>query len=239
MFRSLDDWFASGQGQAIIRAFLAELESLRCQLHGDTLLQLGLSSDQTLSRFLRYQHKCLLSPCLTPATNLVASLTQLPLDSNSVDCVLAPLTMHAFRHEKNPLDEIDRVLKPMGHVVFFDINSFSLWGSWLRFSGKTCFGQDRGVLHSLFSMKRDLFHRGYVQTHLSGFYYLPPVASDRIRNKMGIFNVISKMISPMPCGFHCFVVQKHQEEGLLQRPRLQNPRAISLDWTLAHNRQFP
>lgn len=218
MFQSLNEWFSSAQGERVAHAFLTELSLLKALLYGDTLVQLGECGDNAIFRSLRYQHKNLVMPCLSPSATLVSSLTQLPLESNSVDCVIAPLTLNAFSQEKNPLDEIDRVLKPMGYVVFFDINPFSLWGWWLRYSHHACFRAGQGVLHSIFSLKRNMMHRGYVQSHLSSFYYIPPVKSAFMIKKLEIFNILGKMISPMPAGFYCFVVQKYQESGILLPP---------------------
>jgi|GEM_PF-1165154 len=222
MFQALDEWFVSEQGERVANAFLAEVTALKPLLYGDTMVQLGACGNNAVFRSLRYLHKTLISPVMTTSTNLVSSLTQLPLASNSVDCVIAPLTLNAFSNEKNPIDEIDRILKSMGYVVFLGVNPFSLWGYWLHYSRHACFGRERGVLHSIFSVKRAMLHRGYVQSHLSGFYYIPPARSASAIKKLEIFNVLGKMISPMPSGFYCFVVQKHQESGLLlPPPRLQ------------------
>jgi hypothetical protein len=224
----LNEWFVTEQGARVEEAFLEELTPLKNKLYGDILLQLGSCGDNAILRTLRYHHKCLITPYLNASTTLVSSLTELPIEKESVDCVIAPLTMNAFHYEKSPLDEIDRVLKPMGHVVFFGVNPISLWGVWLRLAHSTCFGVEHGVLHSLFSMKRAMAHRGYVQCHLSGFYYIPPAKRPSVINKLEIFNVIGKMISPMPSGFYCFVVQKLQVSGIPLTPvRIEDDYSIS------------
>ncbi len=46
----------------------------------------------------------------------------LPFKRDSIDCILAPLTLQCFNLNKNPIDEIDRVLKPMGYLVIFGTN---------------------------------------------------------------------------------------------------------------------
>lgn len=55
---------------------------------------------------------------MEPSSTIITSYTQLPLDRNSIDCVIVPFAMEAFSHQKNPIDEIDRVLKPMGYAIF-------------------------------------------------------------------------------------------------------------------------
>ncbi|MGQ3892260.1 class I SAM-dependent methyltransferase [Legionella sp. CNM-4043-24] len=218
MFHALDEWFVSEQGRRVAHAFLAEVSPLKSLLYGDTLVQLGSCGHNELFRSLRYVHKTLVTPGGSPASHLLSSFMQLPIACHSVDCVIAPLTLNAFTHEKNPLGEIDRILKPGGYMVYLGINPFSLWGCWLRYARRTCFGEERGALHSVFSVKRAMLQRGYVQASLSGFYYIPPFSSAALIKKMEIFNVIGRMISPMPAGFFCLVLQKYQECGILVPP---------------------
>lgn len=210
-FQALNKWFFSEQGSIIAQAFSSELTLLKDLLYGDTFLQLGSLGDDSLAKKLRYQHKWVVTPDVNADTTIVALLNQLPIDRNSVDCIIAPLTMDAFSSEKNPIDEMDRILKPMGHIVFFGINPFSLWGAWLRLAHKTCFGETKNRPKSVLSIKRAMLHRGYIQCHLSSFYYIPPFAQKKWIDKFEILNVTGKMISAIPAGFYCLVVQKHEE----------------------------
>jgi hypothetical protein len=217
-FQALNKWFLSDQGLNVARAFANELTPIRDLLHGETFLQLGSLGDSTLSGKLRFLHKWVATPYPGADTTFVALLNQFPIDRDSVDCIIAPLIMDAFSNEKNPIDEIDRILKPMGHVVFFGINPLSLWGAWLRFANNTCFGEVKSRPKSVLSIKRAMINRGYIQCHLSSFYYIPPVTRQQWIEKLEIFNVVGKMISPVPAGFYCLVVQKHQENFIPLTP---------------------
>lgn len=121
-FLALEQWFASPLGKHIAQAFDAELAHLKQLLHGDIMLQLGNSSENLWLSSLRFQHKWLAMTHLDPnRSTLVTKLNQLPLDRDSVDCIIAPLTLEAFTHLENPVDEWDRVLKPMGYLVFWGL----------------------------------------------------------------------------------------------------------------------
>lgn len=217
-FHKLDQWFTSDHGLQVAAAFTAEIAKFKDKLNGEILLQLGNCGANPWLSCLRYQRKWLMSPYMDERTNLAASMHQFPLDRNSIDCILAPLTMSAFPLAKSPLDEIDRILKPMGHVIFIGINPLSLWGCWLRFAAKSCFGPLHACPPSVLSLKYAMLHRGYVQRYFSNFYYIPPVRSKESMQDLEILNVIAKMISPLPAGFYCLAVQKFQESNASPAP---------------------
>lgn len=210
-FRALNEWFQSDCGLHVMQAFIAELNPIKGLLHGDTLLQFGSCGANSLAHALRYSHKWTVTPYESAESNLITLSNQLPLDRDSIDCVLAPLTLDAFTNKENLVNEIDRVLKPMGYAVFFGINPVSLWGLWLRISKNKCFGDAKLKPKSVLSVKLSMIHRGYIQCHLSGFYYIPPVQSQKWISTFEVLNEVGKMISPVPSGFYCFVVQKQQE----------------------------
>lgn len=210
-FRALDDWFKTPQGIDLGSAFTRELTSLNEFLHGETLLQLGHCGENPWLKALHYTHKWYATPYVNSSSTLISSFNQLPLDRNSVDCIIAPLIMEAFTHQKNPLDEIDRILKPMGYAIFLGIYPLSLWGLFIRLKRNFCFGPLPGKPTSVFFVKRTMLHCGYIQCNLSSFYYIPPVSTKKWLDKLEIFNELGKMISPCPAGFYCLVMQKQEE----------------------------
>lgn len=207
----LDQWFLSDMGVEVTEAFLAELVHTKALLHGDTLLQLGCSLSGAFFATLPFARKWIAAPYAGSNVDLVTLLNHLPLERHSLDCVIAPLTLEAFYKKEDLIDEIDRVLKPMGHIVFFGVNPFSLWGLWLLYSRNTCLGTVRLKPKSVLSVKFLMLHRGYVQNYLSSFYYIPPVTSKENIEKYRILNQVGKMISPLPSAFYCLIVQKPQE----------------------------
>lgn len=221
-FHTLDEWFASPLGQSVAQAFTTELSYLKKLLFGGILLQLGNCAANEWFEHLRFQHKWLVSPMVdTNKITFCANFMHMPLDRDCVDCIVAPLTLDAFTSKKNPLDEIDRILKPMGYVVFIGINPLSLWGAWLRYSKNSCFGALKGRPKSALMIKRAMLHRGYIQCHFNAFYYTPPLRNERIRQKFSLLNQVSKMVSLNPAGFYCLVMQKYVEDYLPLAPKNQ------------------
>ena len=211
-FRNLDQWFSTAHGRVIGKVIHDELSDLNDLLLGDRLLQLGSCSNNSWLNVLNFQHKWIIHPERQDhAIHCAAMLDDLPLDRDSIDCLIAPFTVDAFRVNAPLIDEIDRVLKPMGYVVFFGINPYSLWGLWLRYSQNNCFGGIKGSPHSLISLKRMMMHRGYHHCYCHEFYYIPPVREARMIYHLDFLNQVGKMLSPMPSAFYCLVMQKQVE----------------------------
>ena len=132
-FDVLNCWFETTQGMRVAAAFTKELQLVCEYMAGDILLQLGEFNNMQWLPLLNYRQKILVSPSKhAQHTNFLSLIENLALDKNSIDCILAPLTLEMFADENYPLDEIDRVLKPHGFVIIFGINPFSFWGAAAR-----------------------------------------------------------------------------------------------------------
>lgn len=210
IFQTLDNWFLSQQGKAVAQAFVEHLKGINeisTQMKGASLLQLGACGENAWLPLLNYQKKWILAPTLSVShkIDICAAPKPLPFDQDSFDCVVAPFTFEAYRWNNHPLDEIDRVLNPMGHLVIFGVNLWSLWGLALRLGWLTYMGQPISMLR----LKHALLHRGYTICHLAPFYYIPPVKRQSMIEQLEIFNELGKMVSPCPSGFYCMVLQKY------------------------------
>lgn len=215
-YHALDAWFQTPQGRGVSRAFLSELEIIQEKFKGDRLLQLGHCGENSWLSALSYREKLLISPCQhAKNTALFTSLQALSINRNSADCVIAPFIMEAFPKNKVPFDEIDRILKPMGYIIFFGINPWSLWGAALRWGGLACFAKNSATLNSVFSLKHAFLQRGYQQCFLNSFYYIPPVKNAKLIKNLAFFNEIGKMLVPFPAGFYCLVVQKYTPDPMI------------------------
>ncbi len=210
-YNALSHWFKTPQGLRVAKAFTSELTNVSELLSGHRLLQLGDCYQNTWMSQLNFNLKWIASPCETSNnTALITSLTSLPIDKHSVDCVIAPLTLDAFGLHKNPLFEIDRVLKPMGHVIFFGVNPWSFWGAGLRLGCVNCFGEKVNTLTSSIKLKNTLLSMGYSQCMLNSFYYIPPVTHPSLIQSLEFLNEMGKMIWPFPAAFYCLIMQKYQ-----------------------------
>lgn len=207
----MNAWFNSPQGSCIATTVADEIKHFVPQLRGDLLIQLGLCGESPWLPLLQYKQKLIISPCLNQkGTAITTGFNQLPLDRDSVDCIIAPLTFETFSIDKNPLDEFDRVLKPTGYMVIIGINPVSFWGFALHFGGLRIFGDQKAKLTSVFAVKRAALSRGYRQCALSTFCYIPPVKNQKWNHRLEFLNEMGKMLWLYPAGFYCLIIQKHQ-----------------------------
>lgn len=224
-FKRLERWFETPLGQRVAHVFSDALSHFEYIPRGDMLLQLGACGANLWLKHLAYTHQLIIAShnSFTQRADCYALCHKLPLDRNSIDCVVAPLTIHAYSHDDNLLDEIDRVLKPMGYVIFFGINPLSVWGLWLKMSKNACFGRSHGYEHSLLSLKHAMQIRDYTLLDACAFYYIPPLSRPYWLDKMQFLNQIGYMIAPMPSAFYCLVMQKKVADYLLVQKPLLTP----------------
>lgn len=228
-FAALREWFLTPQGCDVARACASELENAHLGNQGKYLLQLGDCGTNLWLDELNYRSKWLLHPnTLINKRHIIGNLNAMPFDRESIDCVIAPLTFEICGHEENPIDEIDRILKPLGHIIFFGINPWSWWGASLRWGRLSCFAHASAKFSSSLALKYAMTSRGYSQCWLSSFYYLPPIGSEFWLHKLEFLNQMSKMVWPYPAGFYCLILQKND-------PCMTAlPRTLRNDWHLVH-----
>ena len=211
-YRALHDWFNTPQGLHVGESFTSYLARMPAMFHGNTLLQLGDCGENPWFPVLNFRRKWIASPCLDAShASVVTALNSLPMDRNSVDSVLAPLALEAFGWDKNPLDEMDRILKPMGYVILFGINPCSLWGLAQRFGYLSCLGGRPAALISPLFLQQSLLRRGYRQCLFESFYYLPPLRGAEWLTRLAFLNEMGKIIAVSPAGFYCLIMQKYQK----------------------------
>lgn len=212
-FRALNEWFQTPQGVTVANEFIGELAPVKEYLKGDTLLQLGNCADNPWLGSLNFTRKWIASPFpITHTIDLESSLNQLPLSRNSLDCVVVPLSLEPYS-TYSLIDEIDRVLKPMGFVVLISINPWSLWGAAMKCKMLHCFADHRVKMRTPFYINRVFMQRGYRQCSLSNFCYIPPVQSKSLITKLNFFDEMGKMLWPFPSGFFCYIAQKYELIG--------------------------
>lgn len=220
-YRALDKWFQSPLGLFAAHEFAVDLESVSESLRGETLIQLGNCGDNPWIKKLKFDKKWVVSPFALPnKLQIESELNHLPLSRNSVDCIVAPLTLEPFGSSFSLIDEIDRVLKPMGFVIFLCINPWSLWGGAMKCGTLHCYNDKQVKMRTPFNLNRIFIQRGYTQFSLSNFCYLPPVNNASLIKKLTFLDEIGKMLWPIPSGFYCYIAQKHQliHPSLLLRP---------------------
>ncbi|KTC93213.1 methyltransferase domain-containing protein [Legionella cincinnatiensis] len=218
-YRALNKWFHSPLGHFTAHEFLVNLDSTMEYSYGRTLLQLGNCGDNPWLKKFNYMHKWIASPfyLANKKTQIECALNQLPLERNSIDCIIAPLTLEPFGSSFSLIDEIDRVLSPMGFVILLGINPWSLWGGAMKMGLLHCYSDSKIKMRTPFNLNRVFLQRGYRQYFLSSFCYIPPVSNPALIKKLTFLDEIGKMLWPCPSGFYCYIAQKYQ----LIEPSLQ------------------
>jgi SAM-dependent methyltransferase len=209
----LDDWFQTAQGQSVAEEFVSQLQAHQSKFVGNNLLQLGNCGKNPWLSLFKFKNLWITSTNNHCRSNsMLAESDQLPFDRNSIDYIIAPLTLEFSLDNDRLLNEIDRVLKPMGYVIFLDINPFSLWG--LKFALQSYFESKYLHLTSFFKLQNAMEARGYQQCFLKHFYFIPPIQNKQWLKRLQFLNHMSEIITPAPAGFYCTVMQKYQENLL-------------------------
>lgn len=224
-YQILHHWFNTPPGLAVAQAFADELLHLPQALHGEYLLQLGYANHNPWLSILDFKHKWIASPCIDKTSALITPFLTLPIDRYQIDCILAPLTTEIVINYQSLLDEIDRVLKPLGHVIFWGINTYSLWNWGLRKQLWSAIKPTR-INCSPLTLKHIFLARGYRQCLWREFYFIPPVTSKWLIRRLAFLNEMGKLLWPCPPGFYCLVLQK-------QVLNLIHPMPVSADERLS------
>ena len=210
-FNALNEWFQTSLGLSVADEFKKQIHPVLDYLKGDSLLQLGHFTHNSWLDELQFNKKWIASPYFIKEENaLICSLSQIPLPRNTLDCVFLPLAIEPFKNPLNLVDEIDRILKPMGYVVFLGLNPWSLWGAAIKWGFLQCYAEKDIKMQTAFHLNRLFIQRGYRQCLLNNFYYIPPVNNKALIKKLGFCNEIGKMLWPFPSGFYCYIAQKYE-----------------------------
>jgi len=210
-YAALNNWFLSPQGQGVAHAFATQLYHSQSMLRGGYLLQLGVCGDNPWLKALDFEYQWFVSPKpIRRSDVVVASPHDLPFERGSIDCIVAPFSIEAARDKTLLLDEVDRVLSPMGHLIFLGFNPYGFWGLWLRLRRLSCLGGGGVTLRSALWVKHALSLRGYEPLELKSFYYIPPVTQQTWIKRLEFLNQMGKMIWPFPTGFYCLIMQKRE-----------------------------
>ena len=127
---SVRQWLTSPLGDALVQQESRIVEEALDGIFGEQCLQLGLwGESNTFLRHARTQRTALIDegtsdggPCA------IGQFHRLPIQDDSIDCVLLP---HVLDYSDRPhavLREVDRVLTSHGHLVILGFKTGGLWG---------------------------------------------------------------------------------------------------------------
>lgn len=210
-YQALNEWFKTPLGLRVSDEFTDQLKPLVDYLKGKTLIQLGNCGTNPWLNILDFNHKWIASPYdLNKAIDLECAFNHIPINRNTFDCVLAPLTLEPFGANLTLIDEIDRIIKPMGFVVLLCINPWSLWGGAMKCGFLSCYADHLVKLRTSYYINKLFIQRGYRQCLLNNFCYIPPINNEAVINKLEFIDEVGKMLWPFPSGFYCYIAQKYE-----------------------------
>jgi len=127
---SVHRWLASPLGEALVQQESRVVEEALDGIFGEHCLQLGLWGET--NQFLKHartQRTWLIDEGPDSGTpSVVGQFHRLPVQDNSIDCVILP---HVLDYSDRPhaiLREVDRVLTAHGHLVILGFKTGGLWG---------------------------------------------------------------------------------------------------------------
>ena len=139
---SLEDWFQSSLGRALLANQRPVIESKINRLFGFHQVEVGVSHRIPIGNPSNLGHKFHIIPTWQPdlpENTVVSSVDELSLDHDSVDMVLLHHTLDFSNDPHQTLRETSRILKSSGHLLIIGFNPLSLWGiSTQNFARKAC-----------------------------------------------------------------------------------------------------
>ncbi|MDG2047363.1 MAG: class I SAM-dependent methyltransferase [Halioglobus sp.] len=151
IYEQLETWYSRDNGQYLMSAARVATQDLLDTSFGYHILQLGVTGGRPLCQLSPINHQVYCADSARDGIGLVADPLELPLESDSIDTIIAH---HCLEFTDNPhqvLREIQRVLTPQGQLLIVGFNPVSLLG---------CSTRMRGILRDpLWSKHRPLSER--------------------------------------------------------------------------------
>ncbi len=122
---ALEHWYSRESGQYLLSKQRDRVAQLLETAFGYHILQLGVTRDHTLIDGSRINHHVYAAACPGGRVSLLCTGDEIPLESDSVDVLVAH---HAVEFSDNPhqsLREMHRVLAPQGRLILLGFNPYS------------------------------------------------------------------------------------------------------------------
>ncbi len=178
----LESWYCSERGQYLLQQVRQALQPQLDNAFGYHILQIGPLPGESLFGDCRINHRIIACDRRGEGTDLLCEAGEIPLQSDSVDVVIAH---HALEFVENPhqvLRELHRVLTPQGQLLVLGFNPHSLRGLVTRIRGlskRSPWYEHRPVSISRLS---DWLHLlGFELRDGSHLYAVPPAGQARVR----------------------------------------------------------
>ena len=182
IFTELESWYGGERGQYLLRQLREALRPHLENAFGYHILQMGPLRGEDLMNECRINHHIQACDRAGERVSLLCTAGEIPLESDSVDVVIAH---HSLEFADNPhqvLRALQRVLTPQGQLLVLGFNPLSLRGMLNRARAVPKASPWRA--HSPVSVSRlsDWLHLlGFEVLEASHLYSLPPFGSGKVR----------------------------------------------------------
>ena len=127
------EWLKSPLGESLVAQELRMAEEALDGIFGEECLQVGQWGEaRGFLRHCRTQRSTLVADALpdeaAAGAVVVGELHKLPVQDDSVDCVLLPHALDFSDRPHEVLREVHRVLRPNGHLLLLGFRPGGLWG---------------------------------------------------------------------------------------------------------------
>lgn len=185
IYRELDSWYSGKNGAYLLENLKQNIDKSLETAFGYHLLQLGITPDHALFHSININHRIYGSEREGERVSLITNNGELPIESDSIDVLIAH---HSLEFEDDPhqaLREMQRVLAPQGHLIIIGFNRYSVFGASRFLKGRT--GKSSWRHHQPVNPFRAadwLRLLGCEVQQCSHLYTLPPIGGIRLRNAM-------------------------------------------------------
>jgi len=225
----LESWYGGENGRYLLQATREATREMLETAFGYHILQLGVRGAEPLCDSSRINHRVFCAERPGDGVGLVAHCDELPLESDSVDALIAHHCVEFAHNPHRALREMQRVLTPQGQMVVIGFNPFSLQGANTRLRGL--------ARHSLWRHHRPVSESRLTDwLHLLGceveevtrLYAVPPAGRGRLRDALERVNNWSARHN-LPAG-GLYILHARKQVAGLHRPRhgLRRGRLIGL-----------
>ena len=122
-------WLETGTGTNLLREESRQIAGTFENIFGDQFLQIGAWGDpQLFRRYARTRRYAIVAAKLGLGVDLVSVPEDLAVATDSIDAVFLPHVLETTEDPHAVLREVDRILRPDGHVVVAGFNPWGWWG---------------------------------------------------------------------------------------------------------------
>jgi SAM-dependent methyltransferase len=122
-------WLKTLTGRNLLREEVRQVRRALDSIFGDQMVQIGGWGDAGLFRRLaRTRRAAVVTAAPADGTDAISAPDVLAIASDSIDAVLLPHTLELADDPHGVLREVDRILRPDGHLVVLGFNPWGWWG---------------------------------------------------------------------------------------------------------------